>query len=292
MSEFADPSCAQPVPPPGVFSRHELDRLAAMVARVAADEIMPRFGRLRQEQVREKTSSFDLVTEADEAAEAAITAWLTRAFPQALTVGEEAAARQSALLQDWDQAELAFVVDPLDGTRNFASGLPLFGTMVAVVARRQVLAAVIHDPVSMSTACALRDGGAWLSDAQGRCTPLRVAAAVPVQAMEGTVATNFMPEPLRTTVNHNLSRLSMSNWFRCAAHEYRLVAAGHSHIALYNKLMPWDHAAGWLLHREAGGYSAHFDGSPYLPGHTTGGLLCAPTQASWREVHAALFAPH
>jgi fructose-1,6-bisphosphatase/inositol monophosphatase family enzyme len=131
-----------------------------------------------------------------------------------------------------------------------------------------------------------------LCDAQGNATALRVADAVPVQAIEGTVATNFMPEPLRTTVNHNLSRLSMSNWFRCAAHEYRLLAAGHSHIALYNKLMPWDHAAGWLLHREAGGYSAHSDGSPYLPGHTTGGLLCAPTEACWHEVRAALFAPH
>jgi len=59
-------------------------------------------------------------------------------------------------------------------------------------------------------------------------------------------------------------------------------------VLFYNKLMPWDHAAGWLLHREAGGHSAHFDGSPYLPTHTTGGLLCAPTKASWDAVRAAL----
>lgn len=52
--------------------------------------------------------------------------------------------------------------------------------------------------------------------------------------------------------------------------------------------MPWDHAAGWLLHREAGGHSAHFDGSAYQPTHTSGGLLCAPDAASWQALKTAL----
>ena len=56
----------------------------------------------------------------------------------------------------------------------------------------------------------------------------------------------------------------------------------------YNKLMPWDHAAGWLLHREAGGHGAHFDGSAYRPTHLTGGLICAPDAASWRLARDAL----
>ena len=60
------------------------------------------------------------------------------------------------------------------------------------------------------------------------------------------------------------------------------------HALLYNKLMPWDHAAGWLLHREAGGHSAHFDGSAYQPTHTSGGLLCAPDAASWQALKTAL----
>ena len=51
--------------------------------------------------------------------------------------------------------------------------------------------------------------------------------------------------------------------------------------------MPWDHAAGWLLHREAGGYSAHFDGTPYRPTDLSGGLICAPDEASWRAARDA-----
>jgi len=267
-----------------------LAQLGALVARVATRDIMPRFGHLQQHQIHAKTSAFDLVTEADETAEAAITAWLAQAYPRALVVGEEATARQPALLDALGQAELAFVVDPLDGTKNFASGLPLFGVMVAVVARARVVASVIHDPVTRTTAYALQGGGAWMEDADGLATPLRVAAAVPLYEIQGIAGTNFLPEPLRSTVNGNLSKLSMTNWFRCAAHEYRLAAAGHCHILFYNRLMPWDHAAGWLLHQEAGGFSAHFDGSPYSPTHTTGGLLCAPTEACWHAVRDALFA--
>ena len=101
--------------------------------------------------------------------------------------------------------------------------------------------------------------------------------------MEGIVGTHFLPEPLRTTVLANLPRLGSATWLRCAAHEYRMAAAGFCHVLFFNRLMPWDHAAGWLLHQEAGGYSAHFDGTGYKPAHTVGGLICAPDQASWQS---------
>lgn len=271
-----------------LFDASQLATVATLLREVAAAEILPRFGRLQRDQIHEKTSAFDVVTEADEAAERAIAAGLRKAFPGADVVGEEATGRDPALLDLLGHSELVLVVDPLDGTKNFASGLPLFGVMVAVVARGEVVAGVIHDPVGQTTACALRGQGAWLLGPDGQRSPLRVAAPLPVRQMHGIVSTNFVPEPLRTEVNGRLSRLASTNWFRCAAHEYRLAAAGHVDVLFYNKLMPWDHAAGWLLHHEAGGYSAHFDGSPYLPTHTTGGLLCAPDRASWEAVRRAL----
>jgi fructose-1,6-bisphosphatase/inositol monophosphatase family enzyme len=262
--------------------------VGAILARAAAQEILPRFRTLTADQVRQKTSAFDIVTEADEAAEAVIAAGLHEAFPEALIVGEEGTHRDPALLKTIGSAELAFVVDPIDGTRNFASGLPLFGVMAAAIRRGEIVAGVIHDPICHDFAYAERDGGAWLEYADGRQTPLRVAPPVPVDKMEGIVGTTFLPQPLRNTVNGNLSRLATSTWLRCAAHEYRLAAAGHCHLLFYNKLMPWDHAAGWLLHREAGGYSAHFDGTPYRPTDLSGGLICAPDEASWHAAKAAL----
>jgi fructose-1,6-bisphosphatase/inositol monophosphatase family enzyme len=117
---------------------------------------------------------------------------------------------------------------------------------------------------------------------------LHVAAPVPVERMEAIAGTSYLPEPIRTRVVGNLTRLGSTTWLRCSAHEYRTAAAGFCHALFYNRLMPWDHAPGWLIHQEAGGYSAHFDGTPYLPTQTTGGLICAPDQASWQAMRDAL----
>jgi fructose-1,6-bisphosphatase/inositol monophosphatase family enzyme len=255
-----------------------------ILAEVGHREIMPRFRRVREIEVRTKTSAFDVVTEADELAEQAISAALLRVFPDALIVGEEGTARDATALDRIGTADLAFIIDPIDGTRNFTSGLPLFGTMVAATIRGEIVFGAIHDPVCNDTAFAMRGEGAWLELPDGSRYDLKVAAPAPVSQMDAIVGVNFLPEPLRTTVAGNLSKLGMTAWLRCAAHEYRMAASGHCHLLFYNKLMPWDHAAGWLLHREAGGYSAHFDGSPYRPVNLTGGLLCAPDEASW---HAA-----
>lgn len=268
-----------------------IETVGEILARAARAEILPRFRALTAEQVRQKSSAIDLVTEADEAAEEVITTELKAAFPNAVVIGEEATHRDPSLLQAIGTAELAFIVDPVDGTKNFASGLPLFGVMAAVTVRGEIVAGVIHDPICRDFAYAEKGGGAWLEAEDGKRTPLKVAPPVPVADLEGYLATGFLPQPLRNTVNGNLARLASNASLRCAAHEYRLAAGGHCHLLLYNKLMPWDHAAGWLLHREAGGYSAHFDGTPYKPTDLTGGLIYTPDEATWHAARAALLGP-
>jgi fructose-1,6-bisphosphatase/inositol monophosphatase family enzyme len=273
------------------FGGADLAALAELLRGAARQEIMPRFRRLEAGEVRQKTGPLDLVTEADEAAERVITAGLRRLFPAAVVVGEEAASADPSLLAGLAGAELAFVVDPVDGTANFAAGLPLFGVMAAAIIRGEVVAAAIHDPVSDDTALALRGEGAWIEMPDGGRTGLRVAAPVAVEEMTGNVSWRFLPEPQRGVVCANLPRLGGSWDYRCAAHEYRMACAGHCHLLFFNRLLPWDHAPGWLLHQEAGGYSARLDGSPYSPLLTDGGLICAPDRASWQAARAALLDP-
>jgi fructose-1,6-bisphosphatase/inositol monophosphatase family enzyme len=67
-----------------------------------------------------------------------------------------------------------------------------------------------------------------------------------------------------------------------------MTAAGHCHFLVFNRLLPWDHAPGWLLHREAGGFAARFDRSPYNPALTDGGLICAPDRDSWEALRETL----
>jgi fructose-1,6-bisphosphatase/inositol monophosphatase family enzyme len=150
------------------FGTVHLATLADILRDAACAEIMPRFRRLADDAVRTKSGPLDLVTEADEAAERRITAALHTAFPGCLVVGEEATERDASLLRGLASADLAFVVDPVDGTSNFAWGMPLFGCMAAAIRRGEVVGSVIHDPVSGASAMALRGEGAWSEEADGR----------------------------------------------------------------------------------------------------------------------------
>jgi fructose-1,6-bisphosphatase/inositol monophosphatase family enzyme len=269
--------------PPG-----DVETLEAILREAGRAIVMPAFRHPGAGTVRQKTGPLDLVTDADEAAEAMITRALQQAFPSCLVVGEEAASADRSLLSRLASAPLAFVVDPIDGTSNFAAGLPLFGTMAAAVVNGTVEASVILDPVSESASLAVRGGGAWETAPDGRRSALRVAGAAPPSHMTGAASWRYLSPELRDEVLPNLTRVAQVWDFRCAAHQYRMLAAGHCHFVLFNRLMPWDHLPGCLLHGEAGGYSAKFDGSPYVPGEVTGGLICAPDRASWVLLRGAL----
>lgn len=270
------------------FDARGASDLAALLAGAARAEIMPRFRRLAAGEVRAKSGPLDLVTEADEAAERVIAAGLRARFPGSFILGEEAAAADPGLLGRLGGAGLAFVLDPVDGTANFAAGAPLFGVMVAAVLDGETVGAWIHDPLGQDTAIAIRGEGAWIEGADGVRRDCRVAEAVPVGRMVGAVSWGYMAPPMKAGVLPRLARLAGTLNFRCAAHEYRLAATGGAHLLIYNRLMPWDHAAGVLLHAEAGGHARRFDGSAYTALTHDGGLICAPDQASWEAAREAL----
>jgi len=264
--------------------------LAELLAEAARAEIMPRFRQLGSGDIRQKTSAADLVTDADVMAERLITARLKQRYPDAMVIGEEACADDYGLLKGLGDVDLAFVIDPVDGTFNFASGVPLFGVMLAVVQRGETVLGIIYDPVGKDWIIGGKGAGSHIRSADGHTAPAKVAARAPVAQMIGSVSWQFLTEPMRSRMARNLSKCLSHFGYRCAAHEYRLLASGHAHFVAYNNLMPWDHLAGVLIHQEAGGYIARYDGSAYLPSHLDGGLLVAPDKASWSELRSALWA--
>lgn len=270
------------------FSQTDFGDLKQIMADAAAIEIMPRFRQLGSDGARQKSSAIDLVTDADEQAEWRMRDAVARRFPKALFVGEESVARDAALLDRIGSADMAIIIDPVDGTSNFAWGLPLFGVLCAVVIKGETVAGMIYDPVGKDWFVARRGEGAEGISATGVSRALKAAAPLPINEQIGISSWYLMDEPERSRVAANLARTRASFAYRCAAHEYRLLIEGHCHYALYWKLMPWDHAAGLLIHAEAGGYSALLDGSPYSPAKHHGGVLAAPDKASWTELYAAL----
>lgn len=267
----------------------DVTTLAHVLRRAAQTEILPRFRRLRSDDVRAKSEATDLVTEADERAERMIKAEVARLWPEALFIGEESVAADPSLLKKLQDADLAIIVDPVDGTFNFAAGIPAFGVMASVVSKGETVAGIIFDPMGDDWVLAERGSGAWLRRPDGETLRLNVAPSVPLEELVGMAATGFLPKEKRAEIMGNLAKVRYTTCYRCAAHEYRTLAGGYVHYLMYNKLMPWDHLAGSLISAESGAYVRRFDGSPYLPHHLDGGLLVAADKDTWELLRREVF---
>ncbi|WEJ60010.1 inositol monophosphatase [Devosia sp. FJ2-5-3] len=266
-----------------------IDRLAAILKQAAQQEILPRFRRLDDGMIKTKTGAFDLVTEADTNAERVITAAILAHSPNTLVIGEEAVSANPALLTSSLEDRITIYVDPVDGTANFAGGLPLFAVMAAVVQNGEPVAGVIYDPMGDDFLMAEKGCGTWQVFPDGRRIRMKFADPVPLAEMGGLASTGFLPLEQRRIVLGNLAKIKMLGNYRCAGHEYRFAAGGNIHFLMYNKLMPWDHVAGALMMRECGAHVAKFDGSDYRPSDTGGGLLIAPDKDSWDEIKREVF---
>ncbi|MVS98564.1 inositol monophosphatase family protein [Devosia marina] len=266
-----------------------VDRLAAILKQAAQEEIMPRFRRLDEGTVQTKSGAFDLVTEADVGAERVITAAINAHRPDVLVIGEEAVAANPKLLDTNLEDRIVIYVDPVDGTANFAGGLPLFAVMAAVVQNGEPVAGVIYDPVGDDVLMAEKGCGAFQIFPDGRAIRQKFADPVPLSEMGGLASTMFLPMEQRTTVMANLAKVKMLANYRCAGHEYRYAAGGNVHFMMYAKLMPWDHVGGALIMREAGAHVAKFDGTPYHPSDLSGGLLVASDEESWTTLRHEVF---
>jgi len=152
-----------------------------------------------------------------------------------------------------------WVIDPLDGTSNFVAGRAAFGVIVALVVRGETRMGWIHDPNAGHTATAECGSGAWLNSK-------RLAVMVPAStaALRGVMATKFFPASLREQLNARRSLFKRHRQSH-AAGDYVELVRGTLDFSLYQRTLPWDHAAGVLLYAEAGGYSARLDGTAYRP---------------------------
>ena len=265
-----------------------IDRVAELLRHAAREAILPRFRALAEGEAEEKSPG-EIVTIADREAEAILTRGLAALRPDALVLGEEAAAADPALLAAfYAGTTTTWLVNPLDGTANFAAGNEPFAVMVALVEGRETVAAWMLDPIADRLAVAVRGGGAFL-DGVSVAAPDGDAAA---EALRGAVLTRFLPPPLKAQIEARSGRLAqiLPGW-RCSGREYPAMVAGEQDFALFWRALPWDHAPGALFLAEAGGRTARLDGTPYRPREDRPGLLAARSAAAWASVATAVLAP-
>lgn len=270
-------------------ARHELVDLemevGSLVRHAAMTAILPRFGQLRTCDVEEKTLG-EVVTIADHEAERILTQGLETILPDARVIGEEACETDPSLLNGLDKG-LVWIVDPLDGTANFAAGREPFGVIIALARDGVTTAAWLYNPMTDRMSFASAGRGAFIRD--GR----RASRRVETRANEGrpiaALATQFMAAPLReAVVGAATDAFELRPIPRCAAEHYPMLALGQNHIALFQRTLPWDHAAGALFLSEAGGRVSRWDGSPYAFHDRGLGIVAASTTALWTMAHETL----
>ncbi len=201
-----------------------------------------------------KTSPTNLVTEMDARAEALVVEALAKAFPDDAVLAEEAGATAGRSARRW-------IVDPLDGTTNYAHGVPLFAVSIALERAGRVVLGVVYDPCHDELYVAERGEGATLND-----RPLRVSETATID--ESLLATGF-PYDIRETADTNLREYGA---FSLRARAVRRlgsavlylawVAAGRFDGYWELTLGTWDVAAGALLVEEAGGRVTDLGGGP------------------------------
>ena len=248
----------------------DIEAVTGLMRSVSEAEILPRFRALGDRESWEKRSGA-VVTVADEKAEAALSQGLAAILPGSAIVAEEASENAPESLDALNRPGSVWVIDPIDGTANFSEGKACFAVIVALAVDGETVAGWIYDPVARSIAVTERGAGAWRDGNR-----LRVAEPVPDSEMTGAFGWRLNKDKAFG------SRFRARTYNKCCGFDYLALGEGRTHFAFYRSLKPWDHAAGQLLHAEAGGYSACVDGTDYRPGRKDQeGLLLAPTKRIW-----------
>ncbi|MEM9795948.1 MAG: inositol monophosphatase [Pseudomonadota bacterium] len=259
------------------------DAIISAVQDVAAAEIMPRFRALDATEVEAKSAFDDLVTVADRASETALTARIRGILPDAMIVGEEAVSADASVL-DGVTAAQCVVIDPIDGTWNFAHGIANFGVIVAMLEAGETVWGLLYDPVLDDWIVASRGDGAWFHSKTVHRRLSVSQATASFDKLRGSVSDYLYPEHLRTPLAATTPRFRKSASLGASLHEYRLLASGGSDFVLNGMLNVWDHAAGVLVLEESGGVARLLDGTPYAPTLREGRLLSARSDRLWCDL--------
>ncbi len=254
----------------------------ALIRDAASRVILPRYQQLAAHEVTTKAVD-DLVTVADAEAEVILAAGLARLLPEAAIVGEEAAHADPAVLDRLGDA-LCWIIDPIDGTNNFAAGKPPFGVLIALAERGETIGGWIYDVLSGRFCHALAGRGAWID---GKPVRARTSGQQPpIAAISLVFADPARRAALSTGIAPHYTVVDIP---RCAAEQYPRIVLGQNDVSIFERTLAWDHAAGVLFVNEAGGKAARPDGSPYrVDRHLERGLIAAASPALWDELAGRL----
>ncbi len=257
-----------------------LDQVGDLIAAVAAEKILPRFQQLSDDDIDDKGGG-DPVTIADIEAEQALTPQLRDLLPGSKVIGEEAVHETPALLDLLAGDDPVWIIDPVDGTKNFTQGSGHFVVIVALVRNRETIAGWIYQPTEQRLTTAEKGSGA-VDNGQ----PLKTSPVPVISNMTAAIHTGNIVKEQRPALEAQAKKFQKNRPLYCAGMVYQHLARGALDCAFFGRTKPWDHAAGALILEEAGGLTAFTnDNSRYQPDRGDRlGLLAAGSHDVWQNV--------
>jgi len=228
---------------------YSLSKLKEIIIPAAREELLPRYTRVERQHKRDGS----VITEADLAMQSRIAKLLLQEWPDTVFLGEEMTAQQQAVLLQSDKP--VWCLDPLDGTSNFAAGIPYFSVSLALLGEGGVILGIIYDP--MRDECFTADG---IHGAQLNGEPLQVQSSG-LKLAQTTALIDFkrLDEALATRLVSQIPYASQRS-FGSVALDWCWLAAGRCHIYLHGRSKLWDYSAGNYIFQQAGGYACSLDG--------------------------------
>ncbi|GMT40525.1 MAG: phosphatase [bacterium] len=233
------------------FPQSNLSLLKQLVIDAGQEELLPRF----QHTDFSYKQDGSMVTEADLRVQARLQQVLLDLSPQIPLLGEEMTEREQASIIG-DGTATFWCLDPLDGTRNFASGIPFFSISLALIENGQPVIGIIYDPMRDECFTAGFGQGASING-----NPLRTNNIAHNVLSRCTAIIDFkrLPDDLIARLASNPPYSSQRS-FGSVALDWVWLAAGRCQVYLHGKQKLWDYAAGWLILAEAGGISSTLEG--------------------------------
>ncbi len=233
------------------FMIPDLQRVQSLVISTARAELLPRLTHVS----RQTKADGSFVTEADFAMQERLTARLQTQWPNIRLLGEEmSAVEQASLFAD---PRPLWCLDPLDGTSNYASGIPFFAVSLALIQQGRVVLGVVYDPLRDECFSASEDTAASLNGEPLRLGPTGLGLQQSIAVVDFKRLPTALSARLVTATPYASQRS-----FGAAALDWCWLAAGRGHLYLHGRQNLWDYAAGHFIFQRAGGHAATLDDEP------------------------------
>ncbi len=228
---------------------YDLKELQEIVVSAGIEELLPRFAHV----ARAYKADGSVLTEADLAVQTRVAGQLQEHWPETVFLGEEMSVDEQQAMLTSDQP--IWCLDPLDGTRNFATGIPYFCISLALLQNGSVSLGLVYDPVRGEFFAASDAQGAMLNNETLSLT----SSGLELEQTTALIDFKRLDAPLATRLATEIPYASQRS-FGSVALDWCWLAAGRCHVYLHGRSNLWDYAAGEFIFQKAGGFACTLDG--------------------------------